>query len=89
MPITAANVRSPGPIPGAFGAVVVPANTDTTLACSTTCLYVSHNAAWSITVVMENGDSVVIQGHTNGIVLPIRVTRVTASTAAMHIVAMF
>ena len=88
MPIGTGNTRSQYPMQ-ASAAVVVAANADTTLSATTTQIFISHNNTWTCTVVTENGDDVVLAGNAGNVVIPLRITRVKASTIALNIVALF
>jgi hypothetical protein len=75
----------------AGAALVVTPSDSTSLAATTTQLFISHNAAWTVQVTMENGDTVVLAGQGGNVVLPVRVTKVwvTGTHVGTTIIALF
>lgn len=52
-------------------------------------LWISHNAATTFTVILANGDSVVIPIQGGAVFLPLRVKQISANAGAVLIVALF
>lgn len=51
-------------------------------------LWVSHNASATITVIIDNGDSVVVGVNGSGL-LPLRVKQISANASSVNVVALY
>ena len=95
MPVPS-NLSIQGVAPGQYSMAAAVTLSDTTDIPLTSALWIMHTTAFTVSVVMSNGDTVVFEAHAGAsagvnILLPIRVTRVrsTGSTAGIKVVALY